>query len=234
MAVETTDKPAEKAPEKKADSLIDTGGDKPAEKTGDKPAEKTTDKPAEKPAEKSGDKSGDKPDADGQVQKELERKDGEQPKAPDKYALKLPTETGDYLDESDLTTIEAAARAKGWTNDQAQAALDEYADGLATQSASFRTETEQDQTYGGEHLADTQRLARLALDKVRPATTEQGKALRRLLTKTGYGNNLKIVSFLADIGKLMAEDSPGGAGHGAGAGAKSTADLFYGATSKGE
>lgn len=231
MAVETKDAPiTEKPAEKKADSLVDTGGDKPAEKTGDKPVEKTT----EKPAEKTADKSGDAPDADGKVQKEPERKDGDKPKAPDKYALKLPTETGDYLDESDLTTIEAAARAKGWTNDQAQAALDEYADGLATQSASFRTETEQDQTYGGDKLAETQRLARLALDKVRPADTEQGKALRRLLTKTGYGNNLKIVSFLADIGKLMAEDSPSGAGHGAGPGKASTAELFYGATSKGE
>lgn len=161
-------------------------------------------------------------------------KEGEQPKAPDKYELEMPSDAGDYLDESDLKTVEGVARAKGWTNEQAQASLDEYADGLAKQSAGFRAETEKDPTYGGDNLAETQRLARLALDKVRPANTEEGKGLRRLLAKSGYGNNLRIVSFLADLGKLMAEDSPGGSSSGGKGGSKDAATLLYGESAAGE
>jgi len=206
-------------PAPKGDENVDTGGDKPGAKAGEQKDGKSGD---------TGDKKAD------EAQKGNEGKDGDQPKAPDKYELKLPDDAGDYLDESDLAQVERVARAKGWTNEQAQASLEEYADSLAAQSQAFRVETEKDQTYGGDNLAETQRLARLALDKVRPANTEQGKALRRILAKSGYGNKLEVVSFLADLGKLMAEDNPGGSGAGSKAGEKSTADLFYGETSKGE
>lgn len=149
-------------------------------------------------------------------------------KAPDKYELALPDGADAYLDESDLKSIESIARAKGWTNEDAQAALDEHAENLATQSKAFRAEIEKDETYGGEHLAETQRLAKLALDKVRPG--ESGKPLRRLLAKSGYGNNLAIVSFLADLGKLFDEDRPGGTGGSQNA-ASDAATALYGKTS---
>lgn len=217
-------------PAPKGDDTVDTGGDKPGQKKADDKAaadKAAADKKATDDAAAAQKKTDD--DAAAAAQKDKGSKDGEKPKAPDKYELKMPDDAGDYLDESDLKTVETLARAKGWTNEQAQAELEDYADNLAAQSARFREETEKDQTYGGDNLAETQRLARLALDKVRPANTAEGKALRRILAKSGYGNKLEVVSFLADLGKLMAEDSPAGNAHGAGADAKKdTASVLYG------
>lgn len=192
--------------------------DKPADQ---KPADQkpADDKPADqKPADDSA-KPGGKAGAD----------DGK-PKPPEKYELKLPDNATGLLDDTDLKHIATVARKKGWTNEEAQAAVDEHADTLAAQSVAFRAQTEADETYGGDRLAETQRLAALALDKVRPAGTPQGDALRALLVKTGYGNKLEVVSLLADLGKLMAEDKPA-AGSAAGGGAKKDpATVLYGET----
>jgi hypothetical protein len=153
------------------------------------------------------------------------------PNAPEKYALKLPEGAEEWLDPSDLKQIETLARAKGWTNDEAQQALEDHADGLVAQSQAFRAATEADETYGGDKLVETQRLARAALDRVRPAGTPRGDALRKILQRTGYGNNVEIVSFLADLGKLMAEDQPSG-GRSGGGGEKTAVDVLYGAPTK--
>jgi hypothetical protein len=171
--------------------------------------------------------------------------DGEQPKtggkddkaaaeskAPEKYELAIPDGAEQWLDDADLKNFEKTARAKGLTNEQAQAHIDEYADSLATQSAAFREETSKHPKYGGDNLAETQRLATLALDRVRPANTAEGKAIRQLLARTGYGNNVHIVGLLADLGKMMAEDSPA---HGTGAGQlkdKSPEAVLYGGSAK--
>lgn len=147
---------------------------------------------------------------------------------PTVYALTVPAGAAGWLDASDLTQFETVARAKGWTPEEAQAAIDEHADALVAQSASFKTELEGDTTYGGAQLAQTQRLAERALDRVRPAGTPGGDALRRLLVKTGYGNKLEVVSFLADLGKLMAEDTPAN-GPGGGSAARDPLTVLYGA-----
>lgn len=153
--------------------------------------------------------------------------------APAVYKLEIPKDAKDYLDDSDVTAIAAIAKAEGWTNEQAQEKLEAHADGLAAQSAAWKAETSKDATYGGDNLAETQRLARLALDKVRPADSDSGKQLRRILAKSGYGNNLAIVSFLADLGKLMDEDSSSGGSGGRGAAAghkaagKAPEDVLY-------
>lgn len=142
------------------------------------------------------------------------------PKAPADYKLTLPKGSASYLDDGDIQAIAAIAAAEGWTNEEAQAKLEAHADSLATQSAEWRKVTEKDPKYGGEKLGETQRLAQLALDKVRPADTDAGKELRRILARSGYGNHLAVVSFLADLGKLMDEDgsSAGSGGKGAAAG----------------
>lgn len=153
-------------------------------------------------------------------------------KAPEKYELAIPKDATDWLDDGDLKAIEAVARKNDWTQEQAQSALKEHAENLVAQSKAFRTETEADKTYGGDNLAETQRLAALALDKVRPADSPQGKALRAMLAKTGYGNNLLVVSLLADLGKMMDEDST----HLTSGGRKTTsadpADKLYGPEKK--
>lgn len=129
-------------------------------------------------------------------------------KAPEKYELAVPNGRELLVSESDLKAIEGKARAKGLTNDDAQALLEEIADDRAAVSAAFRAETEADPTWGGEKLPETQRLANLALDRIWPKDSAQGAFVRELLITNGYANNLAIVSGLARLGKQMAEDTP--------------------------
>lgn len=126
------------------------------------------------------------------------------PAAPETYELTLPE--GGVLDQSDIDQIAAIAKAKGWTNDQAQAALTDYAENLRVQSERFLTETTAHPEIGGERLAVAQEHARRALDRFLPTTTSEGIALREALDKSGYGNYAPLVLLFSRIGKAMAED----------------------------
>jgi hypothetical protein len=151
------------------------------------------------------------------------------PKAPDKYVLTLPE--GGRVDATDIGLVETMARANNWDNARAQAALEGLDETLVEQSSQFLTETKADKTYGGAKLEESQRLAALVLDKVRPTGTPRGDAFRRLLDKGGYGNNLEVLSFLTDLGKMMDEDTPASGGPG-GSVKKDAADVLYGADKK--
>jgi hypothetical protein len=137
------------------------------------------------------------------------------PKAPDKYTLTIPEKS--TIDDSDVKVIEQIARENDWTNEEAQSALDRHNETLIEQSTRFLAKTNADPVWGGEHLTATQGLAKSVLDRVEPANTPEGKELRALLDKSGYGNHIRIVSFLAKIGKMMAEDQPGMGGSQGGA-----------------
>ncbi len=128
------------------------------------------------------------------------------PKPPDKYELALPD--GGPLDAADLDAFTAVAKEKGWTNEQAQAALTEHAEALVAQAHRFLTETQAHTEIGGDKLAVAQQHARAVLDKFLPADSPEGQVLRSGLDKTGYGNWTPLVLLLARIGKAMAEDSP--------------------------
>jgi len=156
-------------------------------------------------------------------------KDGDKPEAPAKYELTLPKGADLWIDDKDLKQFEKVARAKGLTNEQAQAEINDRAEFLAAQSQAFYDQTADDETYGGDKFEETEKLARAALDKIRPKGTPRGDALRRMLVKTGYGNNLEIVSFLADLGKLMAEDKGVGSSSGA-TPSETAAEKLYGKT----
>jgi hypothetical protein len=140
-------------------------------------------------------------------------------KAPEKYEIKIPDGAKDMLDDADLKDLEGKARAKGLTNEQLQAVVDARADELAAQSTAFRAQTEADPTIGGDKLPETQRLAKVAMDRLHPESTPEGKDFRKFLTKTGYGNHVQVVKHFATLGKMMAED-----GHVQGGGAKPAKD----------
>jgi len=127
-------------------------------------------------------------------------------KAAETFALAIPTGAETYLDATDLVQIEAQARARGLTAADAQRALEEHVDRLVAQSAAFRAETDADATYGGDHLSETQQHATRVLDRFAPVGAPLHDRLRGLLAKNGMGNELSVVSFLARIGKAMAED----------------------------
>lgn len=137
-------------------------------------------------------------------------KAGEQttPKAPEKYALKLPD--GGRLDESDLAEVEKVARANDWTNEEAQAAIEEHDKLVLAQSDRFLATTKADADYGGDKLGESQKLARAVIDKVRPAGHARRESFLKFVNRGGAGNHIEVVAFLADLGKLMAEDGATG------------------------
>jgi hypothetical protein len=135
----------------------------------------------------------------------------ETPKAPATYALQLPA--SGRLSERHRTQIEAMARANDWSNDDAQAAVNDLDAQLAAETAGWLEDTKKDKDYGGEKLAESQRLGKLAVDRIRPAGHARRDAFLRLLDSTGYGNHVEVVAFFADLGKLMGED-PGAGGSG--------------------
>jgi hypothetical protein len=203
----TTEKPAG-TPAPKAD-------DKPTgtPKADDKPAEKTTD---------GGDAAKDKPAAKAAG-------DAGTTTPPVKYTLAVPKGAEGYIDTSDLKALEKDAREAGLTNEQAQAAVDRYADTMAAKSKEFREETAANDVWGGDKLADTERLATSVMDRFAPTGDPLNDRLRMHLAKSGLGNELSVVSFLARIGKAMAEDRPAGGSGGGGKQEVDAATKLYGA-----
>lgn len=139
---------------------------------------------------------------------EPERKAGadERPKPPETYDLTVPE--GSRVDDEDRTQVEQMAKTAGWSNDEAQAALDELHAQLDAQATRWLTQTQADRDYGGEHLEQSQRFAKLAINRLRPEGHPRRASFLRFLNKGGAGNHLEVVAFLADLGKAMGEDSP--------------------------
>lgn len=161
---------------------------------------------------------------DGKAGAESGNKDGKTPvesKAPDKYELKVPDAGKAYLEDADLKYLEEAARANGWTNDEAQAALEEHLSTVQAQSARFEAATKADKTYGGDQFEETKRLARSVIDKIRPAGHERRDSFLAFMGRGGAGNHVEVLSFLADLGRQMGEDSPV---HSRGGGTREKAD----------
>lgn len=160
------------------------------------------------------------------TQAEPEQPAGDTPKAPEKYDLKVPSGDDVYVDDRLLKRVETLARASGWSNADAQAALEEHLGNVKAELQEFLSVTKADPEYGGAQLAESQRLAKLAIDKIRPAGHGRRESFLRFVNRAGAFNHIEVVSFLADLGKLMAEDKPVSGGPASG-GRKPTGDVLY-------
>jgi hypothetical protein len=129
--------------------------------------------------------------------------------APEKYTLAIPDDGKVHIDDADVKEFETMARKAGWTNDEAQAAIDEHLTLVKATSEKFLADTKADTDYGGDNLAETQRLAKLGIDLIRPAGHARREGFTRFLNKVGGGNHIEVVSFLADLGRRASEDNPG-------------------------
>lgn len=158
----------------------------------------------------------------------------EPPKAPDKYALTIPKGDEALVHDRVLSHVEQTARAAGWSNDEAQAALEEYLGNVKAELEAELAVTKTDADYGGDKLPETQRLARLALDRIRPAGHPRRDAFFKVITRAGVFNNLEVVAALADLGKQMAEDTGGQATTTGARAARDPAEVLYGGTPKGQ
>jgi hypothetical protein len=153
----------------------------------------------------------------------------DKPKAPDKYSLAIPDDAKEFIDDADLKTFETDARARDLTNDEAQAAIAATAKAQRDAHQKLLDVTKADPDYGGEKLADTQIAVKRAIDLVRPEGHTRRESFLRLLKKSGAGNHIEFVSFLADIGKRAAEDSPGSAQGGVNrGGSRPPEEVLYG------
>lgn len=149
------------------------------------------------------------------------------PKAPEKYALKIEGDAKTYVTDADVKYLEDVARKADWTNEEAQAALDEHVQTMAAASARYAEETKADKTYGGDNFDQTRTLANAAIDAIRPAGHPRRESFNAFLARGGAGNHIEVVSFLADLGKLLGEDRPAKGGGGPKQ-EKSMADKLYG------
>lgn len=167
---------------------------------------------------------------DGDAGKEPGSKDDKtsvESKAPEKYELKVPDAGKAYIDHADLKYFEDAARANNWSNEDAQAALEEHLATVHAQSARFEAATKADTTYGGEQFEETKRLARSVIDKVRPAGHERRDSFLAFMGRGGAGNHVEVLSFLADLGRQMGEDTPIHSRGGGGGGTVDQASKMY-------
>lgn len=145
-------------------------------------------------------------------------------KAPAKYELKVPD--GGLMDADDLPALEKVARENDMSQEEAQAYLDEMGVSLKAQSEGYLTKLKADPDYGGDKLAESQRLANQFIDRLRPAGHARRDSFLRFLNRGGALNHPEVVALLADAGKLMDED-----GHVQGSGQKAggvdTASKMY-------
>ena len=95
------------------------------------------------------------------------------PPAPITYALTKP-EGNVHIDDTDLEAVKALATANHWTNDEAQAELTARGAAMVSLSTKFLEQTKADAEYGGPKFAETERLAQLALQTLRPKGTPRG------------------------------------------------------------
>ena len=96
---------------------------------------------------------------------------------PATYALVVPPASETWLDATDIATLEGQAKTLGWSNEQAQRALEMTAQQRQVESRAFRDQIEADPDYGGDHLAETETHANLVLDR-RPAGRHATPATR--------------------------------------------------------
>jgi hypothetical protein len=156
-------------------------------------------------------------------------KAGDTPKVPDKYSLAIPDDAKEFVDGDVLKSVETLARESGWSNEDAQNAVNEHATMLKRANESYLAQLKADADYGGEKLAETQRLAKAAIDLVRPEGHARREAFIRAINRVAAGNHPEFVSFLADIGKRAAEDQPSQSS-GARRGEKTVEETLYGGT----
>ena len=155
----------------------------------------------------------------------------EPPKAPDKYSLTVPTGDEKYVDDRVRAHIEQVARASGWSNDDAQAALLEFLGNVKAEHAVFLEETKADPTYGGEHLAESQQLVKAAIDRLRPVGHARRDSFLAFVNRAGAFNHIEVVAFLTDLGKLMAEDGAGVSTTSGAGKPRAAEDVLYGGKS---
>lgn len=129
--------------------------------------------------------------------------------APDFTKLQVPDNGKEFIDQLTIDTVVDFAKRSGWSVEDAQNAINEQALMLARADHEMLTQLKADADYGGDKLVETQKLAKQAIDLIRPEGHPRREAFLRTLSRAAAGNNIEVVSFFADLGKRIGEDSVG-------------------------
>ncbi len=152
-------------------------------------------------------------------------------KVPEKYELKVPEGGEEYFRAKDLEFIAEVAKANQWTQEEAQAELVAAAERAKAREESLGQEyleqLKADEDYGGAHLEETQRLSRKAIDRIFPPGHRLRDEFKKFMNRGVVGNHLLTVAALAEVGRLMSEDSPGQTLSAAPGAGDSAADKLY-------
>jgi hypothetical protein len=133
---------------------------------------------------------------------------------PDAYADFVMPE-GVQIDESMLTEATPLFKELGLTQDQAQKLVDFQAtqvqagaqkqvDAFNQQKTDWRDQSASDKEFGGDAFEENIKVAQSAINNF--GTPE----LKQLLEDYGVGNHPEVIRFMVKVGKLTAEDVPGG------------------------
>ncbi len=153
------------------------------------------------------------------------------PAVPERYDLKLPTDT--RLDAAALERTAAEARALGLSQEAAQKYLEakhaevgKYVETIQTQHATqvkqWETDVKADPELGGDKFARTAELSARFVD------TFGSPTFKKMLSDTGYGNHPELVRIFAKAAAAIGEDQLAGGNKGGGAGPKDAATVLYG------
>jgi hypothetical protein len=134
---------------------------------------------------------------------------------PDTYADFVMPE-GIELDSALLTEATPLFKELGLTQEQAQKLVDFQAKQVKAGSESqvgafnqlmndWREQSKNDKEFGGDKFEESISVARTAIDKFGTP------GLKQLLEEHGVGNHPEVIRFMVKVGKLTAEDVPGGA-----------------------
>lgn len=128
--------------------------------------------------------------------------------APEEYA-DFTFADGVEVDNAMLDAAKAEFKAAGYSQEQAQKAIDLHIKNMQAQQEAFMStrrewveQIKADKEFGGEHFDTTVSGAQLALRKF-DADGEMGK----LLEHSGFGDNPTVVKFLARVNKALGEDT---------------------------
>jgi hypothetical protein len=149
-----------------------------------------------------------------------------------KYELKIPE--GSQLDPKHVEKVEAYAKSKNLSQEQAQEILQREHEAVSSFSETLKAKVEEeknswqkavqaDKEIGGEKFNESIELAKRAYQKFAPPEFTQ------LLNESGYGNHPLLVKTFFRIGKAMGEDKlvvPGAQG----VAKRDPAEVLYGKT----
>lgn len=131
------------------------------------------------------------------------------PVAPEKYDLK-PKE-GSTISAEHLEKISAYSKAKGFSNEDAQALLDRDQENFSSITTAQKAQVEKvkeswlpaaqaDEEIGGDKFSKSSEMAKRVVDRV------GSDSFKEFLSETGFGNHPEVIRVFSRLGNMMSED----------------------------